>query len=420
MDKKSSPDRRKYLVIGAGGREHALCHHLKTFGIEVECTPGNAAIASEIPVFSFDTFDELVQEIRQREIDEVIVGPEKYLEDGIADFLERHGISCFGPKKWESKLETDKAWAKQFCQKYSIPTANFATLKSLHDFDEAVGGFQAPFVVKAAGLAAGKGVWIGDEVEEARRQTEFFLQKHESVVLEEFIQGREVSVFFAIDGEDSCFLGDAQDHKRLLEGDRGPNTGGMGVVSPSGLIDSKWKRKIEKEILEPCLEGFKRENLKYRGFLFLGLMIRGEDCYLLEFNCRMGDPETQVLMLRLQTSLNEIIHALSEGKDPSVQWSSQTALAVVIASKDYPDQPANSILLPELSSPPQSLQVFHSGTDWDHDENVWIGIGGRLVSVCSLQESRELCRMAIYSWIESFSNQDQIRYRKDIGEKNYA
>lgn len=406
----------RYLVIGSGGREHALCDHLLRFGYPVECAPGSDALSQMLPTWKFDTFDELVDQIRSRGIEKVIVGPEKYLAEGIADFLERHQIDCIGPRRFEAKLETDKAWAKQFCQKYKIPTAAYSSIRSIADFESSIEGFSPPYVVKASGLAAGKGVWIGDDLTEARSVAESFLQEHESIVLEEFIQGRELSVFYAIDGDNYCLLGDARDHKRLLEKDHGPNTGGMGVLSPSGLLDSGLSRRVEETIVEPVLKALKRERLHYRGFLFLGLMLRGEDCFLLEFNCRMGDPETQALLLRMETPLPEIFESLQKGERVSARLSSQVALGVVVAGKDYPYKNSEGLAMKALSSPPKSLKVYHSGTSWDAEKNAWSSHGGRLFSACSLQESKELARMTIYPWIESLDFQEGITYRRDIGE----
>ncbi|TVQ77611.1 MAG: phosphoribosylamine--glycine ligase [Bradymonadales bacterium] len=421
----TSSIQRKYLIIGSGGREHALCLHLKNQGLSVECAPGSDAISQLLPTWSFDTFDDLVSTIREREITEVIVGPEVYLNEGISDFLERHHIRCFGPKRWEARLETDKAWAKKFCKNWKIPTAQYRLVDKTSDLPAVLAEFKPPFVIKASGLAAGKGVWIGEDAEEAGKVAKEFLTEHDHVVVEDFVVGKEVSVFYAVDGDHYCFLGEAQDHKRLLDGNRGPNTGGMGVVSPSGLIDSSLRIKIEKEILEPCLNGLKRESLSYRGFLFLGLMLKDDRFWLLEFNCRLGDPEAQVLLMRLQTSLADVIEFLAIQKNRPLESSLEPqldhrpSLGVVLASKQYPRKTSNGEDLPGLESIPQSLQVFHSGTAWDSEREIWRTKGGRLVCVCTQQDSMKLCRSTVYPWIESLPFQDRITYRRDIGE-DYA
>jgi phosphoribosylamine--glycine ligase len=408
---------KKVLVIGGGGREHALCWHLKNAGCDVLAAPGSDAISKIVKTFSFKNYDELAAEVSSRKIEEVIVGPEKYLADGISDALLPKNISIFGPTQSAARLESDKAWAKEFLDRHKIPTAASKILTAKDDIAAALKNFRPPYVVKASGLAAGKGVWIGDNVAEALQFAKEVFKHHDSLVIEEFLDGEEISYFILIDGENFSYLGSAQDHKRLLENDRGPNTGGMGAYAPIPILTEALQKKIEKQIVAPTLNGLKKDKIHYRGFLFIGLMVVNDEPYVLEFNCRMGDPETQSLMIRLKTPLSSLIDSLREGNPKNAEQKPGVALNVIVAARGYPDQPSQNFELPGLDSIPKGIEVFHSGTKWNGKN--WIATGGRLFSVCTLQPTLFDCQSLIYPWIESLPFLKDVTYRKDIGVKAY-
>ena len=409
---------KKILVMGSGGREHALCWHFKQKGAEVFAAPGSDAISNFIPRFSFKNFDELISQIQKNKIEDVIVGPEKYLADGVADTLIQKNISVFGPTKKAAELESDKSYAKEFCIRHKIPTAGSKILTSKDDLKTEIKKFKPPYVVKASGLAAGKGVWIGESHVDAIAFAEEVLKTHPSVVVEEFLDGEEISYFILIDGDNFSYLGSAQDHKRLLENDKGPNTGGMGAYSPIPILSETLRIKIEKKIVSPVLDGLKKDKIHYRGFLFIGLMVMKDEPYVLEFNCRMGDPETQSLMMRLESPLLSLIENLHKGKPTAAITKPGVALNVVVAARGYPDQPLQDFNLFGLEkNPPEGVEIFHSGTKWNGKN--WVAKGGRLFSVCTLQPSLFECQNLIYPYIESLPFLKDVIYRKDIGVKAY-
>lgn len=412
--------KKHVLVIGGGGREHALCWHLKAHGHRVSAAPGSDAIRELAETFSFRDFPQLISEIQSRQIDQVIIGPEKYLAEGIADSLEAAHIPVFGPTQQAAQLESDKAWAKKFCARHGVPTARSEILvpSQSTQISATLKKFRAPFVVKASGLAQGKGVWIGSDPEEAIRFGESALKNHHSIVIEEFLPGEEVSFFILIDGAHSLFLGAAQDHKRLLENDEGPNTGGMGAYSPIPLVTEDLKSRIEAEVVAPIMKGLSAEGIHYRGFLFLGLMISGNQPYLLEFNCRMGDPETQALMLKLDEDLLELLSRLHTGHTADARQKPGVALNVVLAATGYPDHPKSGFELSGLESPPPHVMIFHAGTERAR-ENGWRAKGGRLISVATLAPSLYDAQMRIYPFIETFGFLSNMTYRRDIGVKAY-
>ncbi len=408
--------KKKVLVLGSGGREHALCWHLKRFGYETFCAPGNDAIADIVPVFSFSTFEDLESLIKRHAIDEVIVGPEKYLAEGVANFLKNRSISVFGPTKEAAQLETDKAWAKSFCLRHEIPTAKSLTVIAGENLRAALQTFKAPYVVKASGLAQGKGVWIGSNLDQATEFGLSALKDHRSVVIEEFIDGEEISYFVLVENGRYLSLGGAQDHKRLLENDEGPNTGGMGAYSPLPLLTPALDERILSEVVKPTVQGLVSDGLHYRGILFFGLMIREERMALLEFNCRLGDPETQALMLRLESPLPELIDSLST-EPMAPRLSSQVALNIVLAAKGYPENVKHGFALEGLEKAPADLMVFHSGTRREGAH--YCAHGGRLVSVAALADSLFEAQQKLYPWIETLPFLNDITYRRDIGVRAY-
>jgi len=405
------------LVLGSGGREHAICWHLESRKYDVICSPGSDAISRIAKTHPLEDFKKLADYCKKEGIIEVIVGPEKYLAEGVSDFLTAEGLSVFGPTQSAARLETDKAWAKDFCIRHKIPTARSATITDIAELKDALMNFKPPFVIKASGLAQGKGVWIGSDWEEALRFSESALREHRALVIEEFIEGEEISYFSLVDGEKHLFLGAAQDHKRLLENDRGPNTGGMGAYSPTPQLTTELQEKIEKKVVEKVLAGLKADKIEYRGFLFLGFMIHKSEPYLLEFNCRLGDPETQALMMRLDDSLLELIRSLKTDKPRTAKMKNGVSLNAVIAARGYPENPASGFALEKIDEVPADLVVFHSGTKLKDKE--WTATGGRLFSVNVFKDSLLECQQAIYPWIETFSFHKNITYRRDIGVKAY-
>ncbi len=408
--------KQRVLVIGSGGREHALCAHLSQHESEVFCAPGSDGIAEQFKTFSFKDYSELFSRIQENKIDFVIVGPEKYLADGIADDLSSRGVSVFGPTRAASLLEADKAWAKTFCLRHNIPMARTSVVRTPEELASALKSYEAPYVIKASGLAAGKGVWIGNDLSEGLSFGSEALKGHSSIVVEEFIRGEELSFFAMVEGSRFLILGSAQDHKRLLENDEGPNTGGMGAYSPVPISNPELEAKIIDRILKPTLEGLSKEKLFYRGFLFLGVMVKNNEPYLLEYNCRLGDPETQALLMRLETPLVSLIESLSS-TPIAAQLSKKVALNVVIAARGYPENPEEGFALGKLDRLPEHCKLFHSGTRREGD--VWKAKGGRLFSINAAMPSLLDCQQTLYPWIEELKCQDKIIYRKDIAVKAY-
>ncbi len=412
------PKAQKILVLGSGGREHALCWHLQKFGLDVECAPGSDGISLGIPCWNFENFQDLASKIKARKIELVIVGPEKYLAEGVADALTSEGISVFGPTKKAAQLESDKAFAKDFCLRHKIPVARTQIITKTQELEKALSTYSPPYVLKASGLAAGKGVWIGEDLSEATTFVADALKSHPSIVIEEFLIGEELSYFAMVDGPHFCLMGAAQDHKRLLENDRGPNTGGMGAYSPVPILDSSLEAKIIEKVLKPTVAGLQKDGVHFRGFVFLGMMICAGEPYLLEYNCRMGDPETQALMLRLQTPLSVAIESLHEGRPQNLSLSHEVSLNVVVAAKGYPDFPQQNFVLAGLENAlPKDCLVFHSGTK--KTPSGWVANGGRLFSINALQSSLLECQQKIYPWIESLQCQDKITFRRDIAVRAF-
>ena len=415
---KAVLNEKKILVLGGGGRKHELVWHLKNSGEQVECAPGSDAIARLVPTWSFSSIEDLAQKLDRHVIREVIVGPEKYLAEGVSEALTAKGISVWGPSASAARLETDKAWAKSFCERHQIPTARAKTVTLPSEIDAALQSFRPPFVVKAAGLAAGKGVWIGEDASQAAAFAKESLKAHASVVIEEFLDGEEISYFLLVDGDRPIFLGGAQDHKRLLENDRGPNTGGMGAYSPVPILSHSLNQKIETRVVEKVLAGLKNDKLAYRGFLFIGLMIVADEPYVLEFNCRMGDPETQSVLMTLKSPLMELIDSLKSGSPVRAQFHSETVgMNVVLAAKGYPDNPEGNFELIGIDQPPSGVEVFHAGTAWNG--SAWVAKGGRLVAITTRQASLLDCQNLLYPWIESLPFLSHVSFRRDIGVKAY-
>ena len=411
-------------VIGSGGREHAICYKLKQSAKikKLICIPGNAGtqkIAENIKE-DISNFDGLYEIIKKQNIDIVIVGPEQPLVDGIVDYLSKKQVRVFGPDKFTSQLESSKAFMKNLCKKNNIPTANFGVFNNFDSAYRFIKKNGTPIVVKADGLAGGKGVSVCNSSEEAVKNTKEILdgkfKSSHQVVLEKFLEGEELSYFVIVDKSSYLSFGSAQDHKRVGEGDTGPNTGGMGAYSPAPLLTNKLEEKIKKKIIEPTLKAMKDLGHPYKGFLYAGLMINKGEPYLIEYNIRMGDPECQVLMMRLETDLLEIIDRATKNKinNLKIEWNKKSSITIVLCAKGYP---YNYIKDSEIKNLPNVLtdknnQIFHAGTY--EKNNKTYSSGGRVLNITSSSES------LIEARNKSLSNIDKINwpdgfFRKDIG-----
>ena len=413
-------------VIGSGGREHAICYKLKqSKGInKLICIPGNAGtqkIAENIKE-DISNFNILYKIIKERKIDIVIVGPEQPLVDGIVDYLDKKKIRVFGPDKFASQLEGSKSFMKDLCKKHNIPTAKFGVFSNLNEALDFINSNGVPIVVKADGLAAGKGVTICKSIDEAIKSTKEILEgkfkSSKKVVLEEFLEGEELSYFAIVDKNSYHFFGSAQDHKRVGEGDVGLNTGGMGAYSPAKLLTSQLEEKIKKKIIEPTLMAMNKLGHPYKGFLYAGLMINKGEPYLIEYNVRMGDPECQVLMMRLETDLLEVIDCLTQNKlnNLKIKWNKNSCITIVLCAKGYPNNYIKNSEIKNLSSiiSDKNNQIFHAGTY--KKNNKIFSNGGRVLNITSVAENlsrardQSLMNLKKINWTDGF-------FRKDIGWK---
>ena len=413
-------------VLGSGGREHAICYKLKQSSKikKLFCIPGNAGtqkIAKNIKA-DISNFDKLYQVIKKNKIELVVVGPEQPLVDGIVDYLNKKKVRVFGPDKYASQLEGSKAFMKNLCRKHNIPTANFGIFDNFDDASKFIKKNGAPIVVKADGLAAGKGVSICTSVEEALKNTKEILdgkfKSSKRVVLEEFIEGEEISYFAIVDKNSYHFFGSAQDHKRVGENDTGPNTGGMGAYSPSALLTKELENKIKQKIIQPTLKAMKDLGHPYRGFLYAGLMINKDEPYLIEYNIRMGDPECQVIMMRLKTDLLEIIDSIINNKlnNIKIKWSKKNSITIVLCAKGYPLNYIKNSEIKNLSKIKldDSNQIFHAGT-YSKNNKIYSN-GGRVLNITSCSESLVKARNNSLSNINKINWKDGF-FRKDIGWK---
>ena len=416
----------KVGIIGSGGREHALCQSIKNSNKinKIYCFPGNAGtsnIAENIKINPED-FENIKNFIIENKIDLVIVGPEKPLVDGIVDYLEKFKIKVFGPNKLASQLEGSKIFTKKICEKFNIPTAKFGIFKNKNDAKKFLDQNNFPTVIKADNLASGKGVYICNTRSEAEIAIgEIFngkFGKANELLIEEFLNGEEMSYFTVHDGK--CFksFNTAQDHKRVLEGDKGKNTGGMGAYSPSRLINDELEKKIINKIIKPTLQGLSELGTNYKGFLYTGLMIVDNEPYLIEYNVRMGDPECQTILPRLRTDISDIFLACCEEKlnDLNIKWSSKKSLCVVVCSNGYPDKYKKHIEIKNLDTINLNVNdfIFHAGTERKDDK--LYSVGGRVLNFISISDSFAKAKENIIknlntlNWSEGF-------YRRDIGYK---
>ena len=418
----------KVMIIGGGGREHALAWKVaqnKAIS-RVYVAPGNAGTALNpdmvnVPITSVP---ELVEFAKKEEIGMTIVGPEATLSQGVVDAFRAAGLKIFGPTKAAAQLESSKDFAKAFMMRHNIPTAAYATFtdtKAAHDYVNQQG---APIVIKADGLAAGKGVVVAMSLDEAHSAIDAMLEDNKlgsagaRVVIEEFLTGEEASFIVMVDGKNVLALATSQDHKRLQDGDQGPNTGGMGAYSPAPVVTPTIHAKVMREIIKPTVEGMAKDGIPYTGFLYAGLMISPNgDVKTLEFNCRMGDPETQPIMMRLKSDLVTLAeHAVAGTLDKvEAEWDRRTALGVVMASANYPETPRTGDVitgLPSQKEPNTEVQVFHAGTSLK-DEQV-LTSGGRVLCVTALGETVKFAQSSAYEMVKKIQFEG-AQYRQDIG-----
>jgi len=410
-------------LIGSGGREHALCQKIYESSItnRIYCLPGNAgtaSIAKNLDI-NFLNFKKLLSVIKFYKIDLVVVGPELPLIKGIVDFLTKNKIKVFGPDKYAAQLEGSKAFMKSLCKQYKIPTAGFKICKNKKDIKFFIDQHKLPIVVKADGLASGKGVVICQSKEEVKKfSNEIFLGKFKSskkLVLEEFLDGEEVSYFLIVDKKKFSFMGSAQDHKRVGENETGPNTGGMGAYSPAPIINKSLEKKIIKKIVKPTLQALKLKNHPYKGFLYVGLMIKNNEPYLIEYNVRMGDPECQVIMPRLQNDLVQLLNAsVNDTLDKiKIKWSRDKCMTTVICSRGYPNKHivGKKINLKHINLKKKSF-IFHAGTKIK--DGLLYSNGGRVLNIVTLGNSYLRIRNQIFKIIKTI-NWKYGFFRRDIG-----
>jgi phosphoribosylamine--glycine ligase len=414
------------LVVGSGGREHSLEWKLsKSPKVEkVFVAPGNGGTKNNVPI-SVDKIDELA-EFAQKNNCFTVVGPEAPLALGIVDKFNEKNLKIFGPTKQAAQLESSKIWAKDFMKRNVIPTAKYEIFGDAKKAEEYVNSIGNEVVIKADGLAAGKGVIVCNSKEEAISAIETILVKKtfgdagNRIVIEERIDGVEASFIALSDGNSVIPMATSQDHKRIYDCDKGPNTGGMGAYSPTPVIDEHLSQKIQKNIINKTLEGMKKEGISFKGFLYAGIMIKNDEPYVLEFNVRMGDPECQPIMMRMNSDLYEYLNASSEqtlSKLPPISWTSESAVCVILASKGYPEAYPKNEEITGLDLTKDRVFVFHAGTKKE-DVKILTN-GGRVLGVTALGDSLENAITNAYSAVNKISWPNKY-CRKDIGKKGLS
>ena len=416
----------KVGIIGSGGREHSICEIIKKSNKvnQIFCFPGNAGTKniSKNVNLNLENFAEIKDYILENGIDLIIVGPEKPLVDGIVDYLEKFNIKVFGPNKIASQLEGSKIFTKKICEEFKIPTAKFQIFKKIDNAKNYLQNVNFPIVIKADNLASGKGVYICANYNDSSNAIdEIFggkFGKAKNVLIEEFLDGEEMSFFIISDGISFKSFGTAQDHKRVLEGDKGKNTGGMGSYSPSRLINDELEKKIINKIIKPTLKGLAELGSEYKGFLYAGLMIVNNEPYLIEYNVRMGDPECQTILPKLKSDIIDIFISCCDKKlkETKIDWHNKNSLCFVICSKGYPDEYQKNIEIENIKNIIQNNDeyMFHAGTI--QKNNKIYAVGGRVLNFVTLSENFKDARTKIFKSIELL-NWDGGFFRKDIGYK---
>ncbi len=416
----------KIAILGSGGREHALAFKISRSNEvkKIYCIPGNAGTSEIAENISIDlgNFKNIYNFLKQNNVDLVVVGPEDPLVNGIVDYLEKLNIKIFGPNKISSQLEGSKIFTKNLCKNYNIPTAAFGVFENAEESFKYINTAKHPLVIKADNLAAGKGVYI------CREKTESYLAVNEifngkfgiakNILFEEFLEGEEMSYFIISDGITFKYFGSAQDHKRVEEGDKGKNTGGMGAYSPSRLFNKKLEQKILEKIIKPTLKGINDLGTKYKGFLYAGLMIVNNEPFLIEYNVRMGDPECQTILPTLNTDLVKIFQSCINEKlnEVEIKWTEKKSLCVVLCSNGYPEKYKKNIIINnfEKLNLNENNYVFHAGTK--KEDNKIYATGGRVLNFISLSDTFIDARENIHKNLEKLSWNEGF-YRKDIGYK---
>ena len=421
------------LLLGGGGREHALAWKMAASPLadRLFCAPGNAGIAREAECFALDVADHaaVVAFCRANKIDFVVVGPEAPLCAGLVDDLEAAGIKAFGPTRAAARLEGSKGFTKDLCRANTIPTAGYERFQAAAPAKAYIRAHGVPIVIKADGLAAGKGVVVAQDLIEAEAAVDMMLggglgEAGAEVVIEEFLDGEEASFFALCDGVTAIPLASAQDHKRVFDGDNGPNTGGMGAYSPATILDAATSERVMKEIIMPTLRAMRSMGAPYKGVLYAGLMITAQGPKLIEYNVRFGDPECQVLMPRLKSDLLPALIAARDGmlKNFDLRWDAQAALTVVMAAKGYPGTYAKGSAIEglEAAAAVEGVEIFHAGTK--ADGNRILANGGRVLNVTALgatvreAQARAYAAIARIHWPEGFCRHD-IGWRAAAREK---
>ncbi len=418
----------KVLVVGGGGREHALCWKISKSPIvkALFCAPGNVGISKHATSVDIKVTDieSMVRFARAEEIDLTVVGPEIPLSLGIVDRFQEENLNIFGPNKAAAEIESSKVYSKNLMKKYDIPTAFFSTFYDYGDAVNWVKEVKPPLVIKADGLAAGKGVIICHTEDESIdaldgiMRSKIFGDSGNRVVIEEFLQGEEVSFIAFTDGENVLPLASSQDHKALLDGDKGPNTGGMGAYSPAPIVTSELHEAIMNQVMIPTVRALKEEGRVYKGILYAGLMIEGTDIKVLEFNCRFGDPEAQPLLMRMRSDIVPIMRAISRGgvAEGEIQWYDQASVCVVMASKGYPGDYKKGFQIDRIDdvNDMDGVIVFHSGTSRD-GSNI-VANGGRVLGVTALGDNIPDAISTAYKAVNHIDC-ESLYFRTDIGKK---
>jgi phosphoribosylamine--glycine ligase len=417
------------LIIGNGGREHALAWKISqsTLVKKIYVAPGNAGteLDSLLENINITDIDLLIKFAKDKNVDLTIVGPEIPLSNGIVNKFRENDLYIFGPTSEAAQLESSKDFSKKFMKRHRIPTAEFATFTNVKLAHEYINQKGSPIVIKADGLAAGKGVIVAMTNEEAHNAIDSMLSDNQfgdagaRIVIEEFLEGEEASFIVICDGETVLPLASSQDHKRLLDNDLGPNTGGMGAYSPAPIVTPEIHNKIMNDVINPTIEGMKKDGIKFTGFLYAGLMInKKKQIKTLEFNCRMGDPETQPILFRLKGDLFKILFDASQGRlnERNIEWENNSAITIVMAAKNYPNQPKINDEIIGLDSKNQDTYVFHAGTIVANSKI--LTSGGRVLGVTAKAKTLEQATNKAYKLINNI-NFEGAQYRNDIGKKAF-